>query len=79
VFGIQLSDSAAPDIINNRLQGIALTGISYADNTGGNVSGNDCGGTGSGAISLGAGISISAPANPNVGENDCSVSRSSGE
>ena len=80
VFGIQLSDNAAPDITNNRLQGVALTGISYADNTGGNISGNDCGGTGGeGTFSLGAGISISAPANPNVGENNCSLSRSSGE
>jgi parallel beta-helix repeat protein len=80
VFGIQLSDNAAPDITNNRLQGIALTGISYADNTGGTISGNDCGGTGSsGAFSFGAGISITAPANPTVGENNCSLSRSSGE
>jgi parallel beta-helix repeat protein len=73
VFGIQLSDNAAPDITNNRLSGVALTGISYADNTGGNISGNDCGGTGSSA--LGAGISISDPANPTVGENNCSMSR----
>ena len=77
VFGIQLSDNAAPEITGNRLQGVALTGISYADNTGGTISGNDCGGTGSGAISLGAGISISAPANPVVGENNCSLSRAS--
>jgi parallel beta-helix repeat protein len=74
VFGIQLSDNAAPDITNNRLQGIALTGISYADNTGGDISGNDCGGTTQSA--LGAGISISAPADPNVGDNNCSLSRS---
>jgi len=79
VFGIQLSDTAAPDITNNRLQGIALTGVSYADNTGGNISGNDCGGTGSDTtFSLGAGISITAPADPNVGDNNCSLSRSSG-
>ena len=78
VFGIQLSDNAAPAITNNRLQNVALTGISYADNTGGSISGNDCGGTGSGAISLGAGISITAPANPTLGENNCSVSRSAG-
>jgi len=76
VFGIQLNDNAAPDITNNRLQGIALTGISYADNTGGNISGNDCGGTSGSA--LGAGISITAPAAPNVGDNNCSISNSSG-
>jgi hypothetical protein len=76
VFGIQLSNDAAPDITNNQLQGIALTGVSYADNTGGNISGNDCGGTTGSA--LGAGISITAPADPNVGDNNCSLSRSSG-
>jgi parallel beta-helix repeat protein len=76
VFGIQLSGNASPDITNNTLQGVALTGISYADNAGGSISGNDCGGTGSGQISLGAGISITPPANPTVGENNCSVNRS---
>ena len=73
---ISRSGNASPDITNNTLQGVALTGISYADNAGGSISGNDCGGTGGGQISLGAGISITPPANPTVGENNCSVNRS---
>jgi parallel beta-helix repeat protein len=77
VFGVQLSGNAAPDVTGNRLQGVALTGISYSDDTGGTISGNDCGSTGSGGgFSLGAGISITPPANPTVGENNCSISRS---
>jgi hypothetical protein len=69
VFGIQLGDSAAPSIRNNTLRQIALTNIVYADNTGGDVSGNSC------ESSLGAGISVSAPANPTIGTNDCTLSQ----
>jgi serine/threonine-protein kinase len=75
VFGVQLTGNAAPDITGNTLQGVALTGISYSDNTGGTISGNDCGNTGAGGgVSLGAGISITPPANPTVGDNNCAVS-----
>jgi hypothetical protein len=72
VFGFQLNDSAAPDIIGNLLEEIALTNIVYADSTGGLVSGNTC------TESFSAGISITAPADPTVGDNACSLSRSAG-
>jgi hypothetical protein len=70
VFGIQLNDSVAPDLIGNSLEEIALTSIVYADNAGGSASGNAC------TESFSAGISVTAPANPTLTDNDCSLSRS---
>lgn len=72
VFAIQLGDSAAPEILDNRLEQIALTNIVYADSTGGRVAGNNC------AESLSAGISVTAPADPEIGDNECTISRTAG-
>ena len=69
VFGIQLGDSAAPDLVDNMLEEIVLTSIVYADSTGGQATGNQC------SSSTAAGISISSPANPVLSDNACSVSR----
>lgn len=69
VFGIQLGDSAAPDLVSNTLEEIVLTGIVYADSTAGSAIGNRC------SSSTAAGISVSAPADPVLTDNECSVSR----
>jgi parallel beta-helix repeat protein len=71
VFGIQVSGSARPSIRDNELDEIALTSIVFEESSGGDVSGNTC------TTTLTAGISISGAANPTVGTNDCTVSRTS--
>ena len=56
----------------NVLRQIALTNIVYADNTGGEATNNSC------QSQLGAGISVTAPANPTLSGNDCTISRTDG-
>lgn len=69
IFGVQVNDAAQPQLYDNTLEEIALTNIAYAGSSGGEISGNRC------ATTLGAGISVTAPANPNLGNNACTVSR----
>jgi parallel beta-helix repeat protein len=67
VYGIQLQGSAAPALTGNTLDEIVLTSIVYIDSSGGSASGNQC------AQSLGGGISVTAPANPTLTDNACTL------
>lgn len=71
IFAIQLGNRAAPTLTGNVFRTIALTSIVYADSSGGTASGNDCE-----ESVLSAGISVTAPANPIIGDNSCTVTRS---
>ncbi len=71
VFGIQVNGSAAPDLIGNLLEEIALTSISYVDSGGGTASRNTCSGN-----SLSAAINVTADANPTLSDNNCTVNGS---
>lgn len=71
IFGIQVVDRAAPSLVRNAFTEIALTSIVYADSAGGEAVGNTCQESG-----LSSGISVTAPANPVLSGNQCSITRS---
>lgn len=71
IFGIQVVDRAAPSLVRNAFTDIALTSIVYADSAGGEAVGNTCQESG-----LSSGISVTAPANPVLSGNQCSITRS---
>ena len=71
-FIVQIVDRAAPSIIENDFRDIALTSIVYTDSASGEALRNTCQESG-----LSAGISVSAPADPTLTGNECSITRSS--
>ena len=69
VYGIQLDGTAAPVLTGNSMEEIALTSIVYSGASGGRAAGNHC------TESFSAGISVADDADPELADNDCSLSR----
>ncbi|MEO6651074.1 MAG: right-handed parallel beta-helix repeat-containing protein [Ilumatobacteraceae bacterium] len=68
-IGLQMTGASSPSVVDNRFELITLANIVYGDSSSGRVSGNSCAPTDT------AGISVNAPANPDIRTNGCTVAR----